>query len=328
MTGFSKRACSPRRAFTLIELLVVIAIIAILAAILFPVFAQARASARAISCVSNVKQFALGVLMYAQDYDEHIPLIDNNGSSYYGCCPTGGTSCYPDWGVPGTDPNEPDAMFAGVVQPYIKNRQMTYCPEAGQTNWQAAIGNPYITSQPYVAALDARGIYQSTFSQMAVNIMLTEFGPGADWSACGSGGVYTTSDGTEAAWQRPAELYLVSGDSVWGQGTNGDPSPTLAVGNTSTWPAYDTASQNCYNWGGSPLNYSPGWTWYIHRATTRSGAFNNATNTQFNLGINSGWANIAFADGHVKPMTQGVFEQCDYLPQAGVWTYPYFDHRY
>src|SRR6478672_6270543 len=61
-----------RNAFTLIELLVVIAIIAILAAILFPVFAQARAKARAISCISNLKQIATGTMMYQQDYDEKL----------------------------------------------------------------------------------------------------------------------------------------------------------------------------------------------------------------------------------------------------------------
>lgn len=62
-----------RRGFTLIELLVVIAIIAILAAILFPVFAQAREKARAASCISNQKQISLALLMYAQDYDETLP---------------------------------------------------------------------------------------------------------------------------------------------------------------------------------------------------------------------------------------------------------------
>jgi len=65
-----------RTGFTLIELLVVIAIIAILAAILFPVFAQVREKARQITCVSNLKQIGLGILQYNEDYDEHFPMVD------------------------------------------------------------------------------------------------------------------------------------------------------------------------------------------------------------------------------------------------------------
>ncbi len=84
-----------RSGFTLIELLVVIAIIAILAAILFPVFAQAREKARAISCLSNMKQIGTGLAMYVQDYDERYPIAD-----YF-------------------DPGQHE--WPDVVYPYIKN---------------------------------------------------------------------------------------------------------------------------------------------------------------------------------------------------------------
>src|SRR5689334_12848723 len=95
----------PRGGFTLIELLVVIAIIAILAAILFPVFAQAREKARAISCMSNDKQYATATLMYAQDYDETLPYAVYNVPDQF---------CV--------------ATFYGIVQPYVKNGQITQCP--------------------------------------------------------------------------------------------------------------------------------------------------------------------------------------------------------
>jgi prepilin-type N-terminal cleavage/methylation domain-containing protein/prepilin-type processing-associated H-X9-DG protein len=73
---------SHKRGFTLIELLVVIAIIAILAAILFPVFGRARENARRSSCQSNMKQIGLGILQYKQDYDERFPLVYWGGSSW------------------------------------------------------------------------------------------------------------------------------------------------------------------------------------------------------------------------------------------------------
>jgi prepilin-type N-terminal cleavage/methylation domain-containing protein/prepilin-type processing-associated H-X9-DG protein len=117
MSMFSNR----RSAFTLIELLVVIAIIAILAAILFPVFAQARESARSTSCLSNTKQIALGQLMYSQDYDETIipwEIVDR--------------AIYPL-----------DVQLNGVwtttIQPYVKNTQILYCPSFSEARTAQAM---------------------------------------------------------------------------------------------------------------------------------------------------------------------------------------------
>jgi prepilin-type N-terminal cleavage/methylation domain-containing protein/prepilin-type processing-associated H-X9-DG protein len=98
-----------RPAFTLIELLVVIAIIAILAAILFPVFAQAREKARAISCLSNTKELGLAVLMYVQDYDESYPM-----SAYSPDLATGGNHVV----------STMDELY-----PYVKNAQIFQCPD-------------------------------------------------------------------------------------------------------------------------------------------------------------------------------------------------------
>lgn len=91
-----------RRGFTLIELLVVIAIIAILAAILFPVFAKAREKARQASCLSNTKQLGLGIVQYCQDYDEQMPERQNTGTEAG------------DWEV--------------TTYPYVKSYQVYACP--------------------------------------------------------------------------------------------------------------------------------------------------------------------------------------------------------
>jgi prepilin-type N-terminal cleavage/methylation domain-containing protein/prepilin-type processing-associated H-X9-DG protein len=290
------RPCSTKRAFTLIELLVVIAIIAILAAILFPVFAQARAAARSISCVSNVKQYGLGVLMYAQDYDERIPRHDNNGSIYTG------DSQLPNWGEPGTNPNTPPVMFANVVQPYIKNKDLGYCPEAGRTDWKTAIPSPAIYGQTYVKALEDSGVYYGCFAQMASNILMDPI-----W-----GGQAATS---MAAWARPAEILLLSSDSTWDVS---GVAISAKVGNTTVWPARPGAV--CTNYG------QPGWTWYPHKATQRSG--NPYSGSKYDNGINSGMTNVCFADGHVKPMKYNNLERCDFNASAGVWAWTYFDYRY
>ncbi|RYG62665.1 DUF1559 domain-containing protein [bacterium] len=125
-----------RSAFTLIELLVVIAIIAILAAILFPVFGRARENARRSSCQSNLKQINLGIKQYTQDYDERFPIgpnVDNTDFS------TG-------WSV--------------TLQPYLKSLQVYQCPsdKTAPTTDPAEVG--YIDYW-YNAALSWNGLYGS-----------------------------------------------------------------------------------------------------------------------------------------------------------------------
>jgi prepilin-type N-terminal cleavage/methylation domain-containing protein/prepilin-type processing-associated H-X9-DG protein len=125
-----------RKGFTLIELLVVIAIIAILAAILFPVFARAREKARQTSCLANAKELLLALHMYAQDYDGLMCPFTTTG--------TGGM------------------RWAQLIYPYVKNEQIYYCPSGGKpdpldahpwsANDAAHYGMSYTWTFPYGGA--------------------------------------------------------------------------------------------------------------------------------------------------------------------------------
>ena len=106
---------SQKSAFTLIELLVVIAIIAILAAILFPVFARARENARRSSCQSNTKQMGLAFLQYTQDYDELFPTYATSNSY-----------TYPNGSGTGTT-----MLWMHKIYPYLKSSQILNCPSSG-----------------------------------------------------------------------------------------------------------------------------------------------------------------------------------------------------
>jgi prepilin-type N-terminal cleavage/methylation domain-containing protein len=138
-----------RKGFTLIELLVVIAIIAILAAILFPVFAQARESARQTQCTNNQKQIATSVLMYVQDYEETFPM-----SAYFG-----------------TNPQGQRVLVAvyDVLAPYIKNVDIFVCPSYRPgIDWPQrvqAAGSPFpaLATFRYVGYIPNLGLFGENF---------------------------------------------------------------------------------------------------------------------------------------------------------------------
>ncbi len=123
-----------KKGFTLIELLVVIAIIAILAAILFPVFAQAREKARQTQCLSNIKQVGLAVLMYSNDWEECFPAAIYDRTTYPAVCDVDAW-----WGMyanpfgSGYNDYLNNASFRGVLMPYVKNGSLFVCPSDAQS---------------------------------------------------------------------------------------------------------------------------------------------------------------------------------------------------
>ncbi len=185
--------------FTLIELLVVIAIIAILAAILFPVFAQAREKARAITCVSNGKQISLGWLMYAQDYDEVIPpisvLADANGDKTY---------------------------WTELIYPYLKNGgnkhlpgiQQTAVGVGGETGASVYICPDYLVEPP---GSDSAGnplpsIYDPTSQYPILSFGVNGNATFASWAVDNTTGAiqYGYQLGQMASFSEPANFVMLA----------------------------------------------------------------------------------------------------------------------
>jgi prepilin-type N-terminal cleavage/methylation domain-containing protein/prepilin-type processing-associated H-X9-DG protein len=293
MFGSTNRS-GRKSGFTLIELLVVIAIIAILAAILFPVFAQAREKARAISCLSNIKQTTLAFEMYIQDYDENMVPLWNDATDPVlvaaGCCNFGPHDLWPD-----------------LLNPYIKTWQIFKCPDATD----GLGGNPPV----WGAGPNAWWGNWMQFSSIGYNYL--ELG---DWVGCtGTAGV------SLAAVDSPASTIAFT-DSA--NETEGDPKPTnnepgipfvqapaqyaaiVPAPLTCTW--YDGAHGG-FNWTRNPTAPTPDYTgWTISRHSN---------------GINVGWV-----DGHAKFLQQaqlwggtnvapGVADTAVYVtnPSAYLW---------
>ena len=188
---------SARRAFTLIELLVVIAVIALLAAILFPVFARARENARRSSCQSNLKQVGLGLLAYTQDYDELFVA---------------------DWFGPDTNATEPAGTPGGrykwmdAIYPYVKSEQVFSCPSH---SFIAGFG-PYVNFNRITAPTTKYGSY-------TINHSYRGCAKGA--GVCGGSGPWTppVSHPIASVNEMVSQADVaVSSTTVWVMDGNGD----------------------------------------------------------------------------------------------------------
>jgi prepilin-type N-terminal cleavage/methylation domain-containing protein/prepilin-type processing-associated H-X9-DG protein len=202
-----------RRGFTLIELLVVIAIIAILAAILFPVFAQAREKARQASCTSNLKQIGLAFKMYIQDYDERWPKCDPqpNGPN----TPFLSGSHATDFGW--------DGWISNALIPYTKNQAIYICPSLNNNGFR----DPYIsgdtltTTSPNSIQFSYAFNYASdynikdaSYTQPASAAIMTDSGTG--WWDCGYNSTCGIKFNRDYLWHTQKNFKLTE----WHNGKN------------------------------------------------------------------------------------------------------------
>ena len=256
--------------FTLIELLVVIAIIALLAAILFPVFAQAREKARTASCASNLKQLGLGVMQYVQDFDDYYPPC---------AIPAAGVT---SWGGPFL------STVADEIFPYTKSTQVWHCPDEAIMDTQHQLGSSRPWDYGYHAELfggtfnsnNPAGVVTvcantSQISSPSSQIMLGDF-------------MYAVYMGSQATWvvMTTAEISEPQNWYEWGSGYAGAqpylgfPANGLSGGESYiNGPLYNKPG----NWSGAPWN-TAGW---------EGANFLAPRHTNFS-------ANCAYADGHVK----------------------------
>ncbi|HZT44449.1 MAG TPA: prepilin-type N-terminal cleavage/methylation domain-containing protein [Chthonomonadaceae bacterium] len=287
-------------AFTLIELLVVIAIIAILAAILFPVFAQAREQARKIVCISNVKQINTAMQMYIQDYDETIPLV--------------GGSPAPGQGFGGLG----FVTWLDTIQPYVKSIPLLICPDSPFKNsdtfshydyWMSygIMGRAAIQNFPNWVTRPNSWVNKIVPGNIAYDGLAGEADP-ATSPVCYYCTNYVVPSSTLASVARPSEYAFVF-DSASFDSWHGEFANPGGAGFGYCGSYCPNSSQNSGADGGkcpNPINMS-----FFGPNPLHSGG-SPLNNCDVNNGdgyrnFDKGVANISFLDGHAKSMKGQAF---------------------
>lgn len=280
-----------RTGFTLIELLVVIAIIAILAAILFPVFAQAREKARAISCLSNLKQIGLAGTMYTQDYDETLPFAWSAQGGWY-----------------------------NLLDPYIKNGQSANLNYATGAVWNATT----TTGVWHCPDDSAPGM------SYAANA-LTFGGGDANWGdlmpALTLAGIDEPANvvaaGEAVAWYNPAGQPIDAPTDFIRPNVDvgiSDPTSDAAVAYYQQWLHYDGTDTQPGSANGCSATY------YVASVDGEANLCKLIAYRHSRAGANSGMANFCFVDGHAKAIHSGSMKVDNWFPHLTTTQIANYDH--
>jgi len=273
-----------RRAFTLIELLVVIAIIAILAAILFPVFAQAKAAAKKTQEISNFKQAGTAVAMYTGDYDGGYMLSDSGSINGIG------------WGY-----GPPDTIPAQQMAPYVKNTQIDIDP---MDPWQSE--NQRITDQcPYMGCtLNTATTVQKAYALGVRSNIGYNYAFFSPWIYRASTDHYVGSGVVNESEVGQTAGTLMWGSSIWDRIPNAGPT---GGGNwVIETPCWLDENQNLMNpmarIGADLFSYGTGWSgnndWLIYGGLWPF--YNQVSLQNIAPGLKDGQVIVGFADTHVK----------------------------
>jgi len=255
-----------RRGFTLIELLVVIAIIAILAAILFPVFSRAREQARKSNCLSNLKQMGTAMLMYAQDWDETLPL------AMPGCI------------LPGAK------QWWAAIYPYTKNASILHCPSAANpwtwfTNPGAAVGfhcGGAPSCEELLPGMPAQGNFISYGAPIGILGSIRCAGGGTMYACNGLAGKLTV--------MRDVANTVMVADSTRGVFGGGPPGHASTLGDGTVAPiVFAQNPDNLCPYGPCGRNFA-----------SLDDALRALGKNEDQMARHTGGANILFADGHAK----------------------------